>query len=257
MRCSDVPDAGLILSQDYSVLCFTDEHWAYLVLAMISIGVYILGMPVMLYSYLWQNRKHLHDEESAKYSAFFLSFGGVYNQYEPDKWWFELVSLFTKMTLTGALGIFMPGSPVQLCMALIITIFYLLVVLKNAPYRDGSADLWKFLSTLTIMFTMLGGLILLMDEDGKSFSVGLIDALLMVLNLGLVIGHLVFIFFVKLRHGKKNKKTQKSAGPSGSGGGNKMAVEGSKVVPVINSRNMAIPANTDKNESENLRAWHS
>ena len=64
MRCSDVPGAGLVLSQDYSVRCFADGHWIYVVSAIIAIALYILGFPLILFAYLWRNRKHLHDKTS-------------------------------------------------------------------------------------------------------------------------------------------------------------------------------------------------
>ena len=71
-----------------------------------------------------------HLRES-RHHAIKYQYGALYSQYERDYFWFELVILLMKMTMTGAMCVIEPGSPVQLLYATIIMTIYMLIVLKS------------------------------------------------------------------------------------------------------------------------------
>ena len=71
-----------------------------------------------------------HLRES-RHHAIKYQYGALYSQYERDYFWFELVILLMKMTMTGAMCVIEPGSPVQLLYATLIMTMYMLVVLKS------------------------------------------------------------------------------------------------------------------------------
>ena len=96
-----------------------------------------------------------------------FTLGGLYAQYEPRFWWFELANLLTKMLMTGALVIAAPGSPVQLLAATLVMLGSVLLVLKTSPFVEDGEDVMSFVSTLSLVLTTLGGFTLIMDQRAK------------------------------------------------------------------------------------------
>ena len=78
-----------------------------------------------------------------------------------------------KMTMTGAMCVISPGTPVQLLIATFIMLTYMLVVLKTAPYENNIDDKIAFLVTVVLFINMLAGFTLLLDAKSseKSFDV--------------------------------------------------------------------------------------
>ena len=56
------------------------------------------------------------------------------------------------------------GSPVQTLAALIVSFFYMMFVLKTAPFLHDNDDLLSFVTSLQLVLTFLGALILQMDQ---------------------------------------------------------------------------------------------
>jgi hypothetical protein len=69
-------------------------------MAVISVFIYIIGVPLFIFVSLFKNRKHLHDETSVRHENVHYTLGGLYEQYEPEFWWFELVVILHKMMMT-------------------------------------------------------------------------------------------------------------------------------------------------------------
>ena len=78
-------------------------------------------------------------------------------------WFWELVCIGQKCFMTGAISIVTPGSPVQLMFATLIMMFYLLAVLKAAPYASATDDRMAVITTLSIVISLFFGLLLLTD----------------------------------------------------------------------------------------------
>ena len=78
---------------------------------------------------------------SPKHLMIHTVLGGLYTQYEPDYWWFELVHLFNKTLMCGGLVMLAPGSSYQIlsagtfcsCIAVVSTI-YIFLLLVNLTY---------------------------------------------------------------------------------------------------------------------------
>ena len=120
-----------------------------LLICMVACGilVYIVGIPAGILCALWTNRKHLHDAASPQHKAVLFTLGGLYAQYEPRFWWFELITLLNKMLMTGALVIAAPGSPVQLLAATLVMLGSVLLVLKVSKTDAGTVPLPTSLSS--------------------------------------------------------------------------------------------------------------
>ena len=62
----------------------------YLIVASAFLGLYIIGIPCIMFLMLWRNRKHLHVKEGGEVTKEHLAIkaklGGLYLQYEPRYW---------------------------------------------------------------------------------------------------------------------------------------------------------------------------
>jgi predicted neutral ceramidase superfamily lipid hydrolase len=89
--------------------------------------------------------------------------GAFFKNYEEEYWYFEVIIMFQKMLMAGALAVIAPRSPVQLLTGLLVCATYMMIVLKTAPYVDDGLDTLSFLSSLSLTVTLLGGLIKSLD----------------------------------------------------------------------------------------------
>jgi hypothetical protein len=90
-RCKQIEGIdGEVLAADFSITCYETEHSLYLVVAGASLGLYILGIPLVMFLVLWRNRDYLHvsgeEEPTNKHKAIRAQLGGLYLQYEPKYW---------------------------------------------------------------------------------------------------------------------------------------------------------------------------
>ena len=73
-----------ILEADPSMICYQEEHMLYVALSGVFIGLYIIGIPLMMFVLLWRNKKHLYvkkgEQPSEKHKEVAFEIGGLYTQ---------------------------------------------------------------------------------------------------------------------------------------------------------------------------------
>merc|ERR1712166_993077 len=177
---------------------------------------YIVGIPLIMFVLMFRNRKILHDESSPKHHAIKNALGGLYDQYEPAYWWFELAILLNKTMMCGGLVILNSGSPTQIVCAILIMQFHLLLVLKTAPYVSDSEDWSAFASALGLTLMYVGALIkMLQEQRRKEYDVSELnyaDTAMNVLPIACVAIVVVIMIFVdcglwNCMSGKKRKRS--------------------------------------------------
>ena len=141
--------------------------------------------------------------------------GAFFKDYEEEYWYFEVIIMFQKMLMAGALSVIAPRSPLQLLIGLLVCTSYMMVVLKTAPYIDGGLDTLSFLSSLALTGTLLGGLIksLEFDKHVKGFDdgLGLFLILINVIPLGYAVVNDLQLFvrkWTKKSGGEKRRQQQ-------------------------------------------------
>ena len=159
---------GQLLVEDYAQTCNFGEHATFQLLAAIFLCFYVIGIPASMFFLLWRNKKHLHDESSQKHHLIKNALGGMYSQYEPKYWWFEIFLLLNKTMMCGGLVMFKPGTSMQVLAATLIMLCHLLVVLKIAPYASNGEDYSSFLSSLTLTLTTFGAFALMTDNPNPT-----------------------------------------------------------------------------------------
>merc|ERR1711865_613125 len=209
---------GSLLVQDYDQKCYEGEHFTYMIMGVVFLCLYVLGIPLIMFLLMWRNKKHLHDEKSPKHHIIKNALGGMYTQYEPSYWWFEIFLLMNKTMMCGGLVMAAPGTPLQVLIATLIMLSHLLVVLKLAPYESDGEDISSFLSSLTLTLTTIGGIVLIMDgkiEGSKqSFNSEALAYILITISVLCIASQIGITIFVdcgvwERLCGKKQQKDQK------------------------------------------------
>ena len=126
-RCQDIKHVGLVLDQDFSFKCWEGAHVFYATIALIAVFVYLIGVPLFTFVVLYCNRHRLHT------AAVEQRFGDLYRPYEEDWPYWEVALQLQKCMLTGAMCAIEPGSPMQLLIALLCCLAYMLLVLHAGP----------------------------------------------------------------------------------------------------------------------------
>ena len=148
-------------------------------------------------------------------STFDQRMGAFFKDYEEQYWYFEVIIMFQKMLMAGALSVIAPRSPLQLLIGLLVCTSYMMVVLKTAPYIDGGLDMLSFLSSLALTGTLLGGLIKSLEfdkhVDGFDDGLGLFLILINVIPLGYAVVNDLQLFvrkWTKKSGGEKRRQQQ-------------------------------------------------
>jgi len=213
-RCVDLGEnIGLILEADFSKKCFDGIHANFVPLALVSVVVYLVGVPLITFVIVWRHRKKLHKPEIESL------YGDLYRQYE-DSWAFWEVCLqLQKCMLTGAMVAIAPGSPVQLLVALLVGLAYLLLVLHAKPFKGQPEDRLAFLVSLCLTVSLVLGLTLIMDNtENPVFAKEIVGVTLILINV-LPFVYLLFAGVKILRNGPNYAiMGQGAATVSGRGG---------------------------------------
>ena len=83
----------------------------------------------------------------------------------------RIVIVIHKMLMTGAMVVIAPGTSAQPLVATLFQLFFLLLVLKLAPYDGDADDYSSFIASLTLALTMLCGFAI-MAQEGKESDFG-------------------------------------------------------------------------------------
>ena len=83
----------------------------------------------------------------------------------------RIVIVIHKMLMTGAMVVIAPGTSAQPLVATLFQLFFLLLVLKLAPYDGDADDYSSFIASLTLALTMLCGFAI-MAQEGKESDLG-------------------------------------------------------------------------------------
>ena len=93
---------------------------------MTCIFVYVVGIPALSFFTLYKNRKIISSSTpSDEKKKLDNSIGNLYNQYEPNFYWWECFEMLKKMMMTGGLILLSPGSSAQILLGILIVLVYL------------------------------------------------------------------------------------------------------------------------------------
>ena len=123
----------------------------------------------MTFIVLWTNRKMLDDEHVQK------RYGSLYMQYERDWWYFELLDTLRRMLLTGGLLLVGAGTVGQIIAATLVSLFFLLLTTRVAPFRSDLDDILAFICNLQQVLLYIVALGLKIGEERGGDSEGILS----------------------------------------------------------------------------------
>jgi hypothetical protein len=90
----------------------------------------------------------------------------LYENYQPKYWWFEVCETLRKLSLTGFLVFLAPGTGLQICIAMMITIFSLHVYGSLKPFQDPYANRLAMVAQYQLLVTLFCALAIKVKMDG-------------------------------------------------------------------------------------------
>ncbi|KAL1499616.1 hypothetical protein AB1Y20_011815 [Prymnesium parvum] len=159
------------LAQDLSVRCGSKEHNEILLTAWLLVAIWPIGMVVLYSSLLIPCRSMLLEETFN--SPLIRATAFLHRDYKPAYFWWEVVSLLQRTTLTGWLLLINDRLQfVRLLAALMVSIAYLVAVLACSPYKSRSDHGISAGCQLLLVCIFIGGIIVRLYEDIANDSAG-------------------------------------------------------------------------------------
>jgi hypothetical protein len=124
-------DGQEYLRSDLSIECDAPAHKSAEAFAVLMVLVFPLGLPVLYFGMLWHHRDRLFGEDKASMS--FLAF--FYREYSPRFYYWEAIECIRKCIVMGFASFFRPGTLMQLVAVMILTVFYIMVLVHCKPYE--------------------------------------------------------------------------------------------------------------------------
>ncbi|GMH76471.1 hypothetical protein TrST_g1986 [Triparma strigata] len=148
------------LIADRGVDCNSDLHKKFELYSYFMIAVYPLGITC-LYSYkLWVNREAIKNGETREGNTDIEHIGFLWHDYRPEYWWFEIYECFRRLSFSGMLVFFEPGSAAQLCFSIILSIVSLQVYTECNPFVQPEENDLSKISSFSIFLTLLAAIMI-------------------------------------------------------------------------------------------------
>jgi hypothetical protein len=145
------------MNADLTHQCYDAEWNANLPYMISMVFLYPIGLPALVFTKLYLNRDTL-DTVATK-----LELGFLFECYTPKFWWFEIVDMFYKLTVTSLVG-FVPVE-FQLQFATAFVMVYMMIVLLCSPYRRQSDDQLLLLCLCESLLLVYSGFLIYINED--------------------------------------------------------------------------------------------
>ena len=213
-QCSEEIVGVSYMQVDYRLQCY-DERWmSYLPVVIGCVLSYPLGIPLYLGVKLWLNRNEIvSDDEITKFESRYSFF---YSSYKDEAFMWDVIELVRKLLLTAVIILVKPGSDSQTIVGLLITLFFLFILLWWHPYKSKVDEYVAVASQLALTITMLFGTLLktqiLHKEEWNIHALGIS---LLIMN-GAVVVFVVFTLIllcyqnVRSRREEQKKKVART-----------------------------------------------
>ncbi|GMH78858.1 hypothetical protein TrLO_g8608 [Triparma laevis f. longispina] len=143
-----------------SIDCDSDFHKKFKPLSCLMILVYPIGITAM-YSYqLVKFRDALKSAASRDEDQTVQHIAFLWRDYRPELWWFEIYECFRRLSFSGMLVFFEPGSASQLCFSIILALISSLTYAYYKPLEKSEENLLAQISSISIFLTLLAGIMI-------------------------------------------------------------------------------------------------
>ena len=137
-RCFDFGVDGRWLMADVQVACDSPEHATIIGWAWLAVLLYPIGWTATTAVLLAVARKAITGK--ARETALSRALSFVYGEYAPEFFWWEVLEMVRRFLLAGLMSIVNEGSVVQIVLATLFCILYLVIQLQAKPFKNPSDD---------------------------------------------------------------------------------------------------------------------
>ncbi len=148
----------LYLKADFSVLCYDDRWWSFYIVFLFVGAIYIIGLPIGVFVYLYRRRQRLDRPEILD------SVGWMYTPYKKNCYFWEVEEIFRKMILSGGLIVLSDYPSLQLCAALSCSIFFHQLHALYKPHVTRMGYLLQHVALTAVELVYMVGMLLLLRE---------------------------------------------------------------------------------------------
>jgi hypothetical protein len=174
-NCSEEIDGRHYLVSDYSEACY-DEKWeANLVFGVLGVLAYPLGIPAFFGWSLWSRRHRLDETDVAH------RYGFLYEMYRRENYWWDVYEMLQKLFLTGVIVLIFPKSELQVVIAVLADLCFLMNLLIQKPHVAGPTRNLAMMGNMAITMTMYCGLVLTSVKGTEEHQL-LFDFVLVLMN---------------------------------------------------------------------------
>jgi hypothetical protein len=139
------------------------------------------------------DRNHLREElhlleekDDHVYSAAAKRLSFLWEAYEPQYWYWELIETTRRLILTAVISLITPGTSSQSVLSILLALLYIKLYNYCIPYEEDSDDLQAELGQFQIFFTFFVVLVIGNDLISNKFST-LLEVLLVLANVALLL----------------------------------------------------------------------
>lgn len=151
----DINDTRL-LSDDPRILYDSVGGWR--VAASLFLALYTVGIPVYFFSCLWTAARP--ESQSYRSERQMRKYGLLFQKYEPEAWWWEMVELVRKLLLTSCLAFIAPGSLAQIFSGILLSLLALVLLAFFTPFVDARLDAVSVSCQVATVLTLLCAVVL-------------------------------------------------------------------------------------------------
>ena len=135
--------------------------------------------------------------------------------------------------MTGAMCVIAQGTSVQLLIAILVMLMYMLLVLKTAPFEADSEDWSAFVACVALTLTTIGGFALITDNPAtRTYESGVLAVILIGINVLCIVLEILIVVVDDCGAGRRCRNCRKGGGA----GGDKKTGNNSKVLPITTEK---------------------
>ena len=158
-------DKNFYLASDLSLVCYTEQHELAQLYATFMILVYPVGIPTLYFVALWRERAELVKTNHRYQNPKLRKLNFLWDNYEPEMWWFEVFECFRRLMLTGVLVFVGQGTSSQIVFAILVSFSTLMAYVHWKPFEEESDDLLSIVTQISIFFTLFAALLRKVQVD--------------------------------------------------------------------------------------------
>ena len=123
------PDAS-VLHADYTIDCLSVPYYLLYVSCLLLMLLWSFGWPVYLLTSMYKVRDKILEQDQDTLDKF----GFIILDYKPEMWFWEIVELSRKLTLTGLVGLYGRGTIAQAVISTLIAFIFFAVTFRCQPF---------------------------------------------------------------------------------------------------------------------------